>query len=153
MKKELQGVPVSKASATIWKEWKMVKVSDKKMKKYKELYEKENRQHEEALQRYQENHTNKMEIINLYKWCNMTNATTNTGAKAAAKAPRWGYHLFLESSLMRWQERIEETIAVWCQEVGRRLQKILQGYLYTMIGPYRWRMKQRKLLNWVMILR
>ena len=122
MKKELQGVPVSKASATIWKEWKMVKVSDKKMKKYKELYEKENRQHEEALQRYQENHTNKMEI-------------------------------FLESSLMRWQERIEETIAVWCQEVGRRLQKILQGYLYTMIGPYRWRMKQRKLLNWVMILR
>ena len=33
IKKELQGVPVSKASATISKEWKKVKASDKKMKK------------------------------------------------------------------------------------------------------------------------
>ena len=33
IKKELQGVPVSKASPTISKEWKKVKASDKKMKK------------------------------------------------------------------------------------------------------------------------
>ena len=40
-KKELQGVPVSKASATILKEWKKVKASKKKMKKYKNLYKEE----------------------------------------------------------------------------------------------------------------
>ena len=40
-KKELQGVPFSKASAIISKEWKKVKASDKKMKKYKDLYEEE----------------------------------------------------------------------------------------------------------------
>ena len=38
-KKELKGVAVSKASATISKEWKKVKASDKKMKKYRDLYE------------------------------------------------------------------------------------------------------------------
>ena len=32
-KEELKGVPVSKASAIISKEWKKVKASDKKMKK------------------------------------------------------------------------------------------------------------------------
>ena len=53
-KKELQGVPVSKASAIILKEWKKVKASEKKMKKYKDLYEKEKQRHEELLQRYQE---------------------------------------------------------------------------------------------------
>ena len=40
-KKELQGVPVSEASATILKEWKKVKASKKKMKKYKNLYKEE----------------------------------------------------------------------------------------------------------------
>ena len=40
-KKELQCVPVSKASAIISKEWKKVKANEKKMKKYKELYEEE----------------------------------------------------------------------------------------------------------------
>ena len=39
IKKELQGVPVSKASIIISKEWKKVKASEKKMKKYKDLYE------------------------------------------------------------------------------------------------------------------
>ena len=38
IKKELQGVPVSKASVIISKEWKKVKASEK-MKKYKDLYE------------------------------------------------------------------------------------------------------------------
>ena len=38
-KEELKGAPVSKASAIISKEWKKVKASDKKMKKYRDLYE------------------------------------------------------------------------------------------------------------------
>ena len=48
-KKELQGVPVSKASAIISKEWKKVKAGEKKMKKYRDLYQEEKRRHEEAL--------------------------------------------------------------------------------------------------------
>ena len=68
-KKELQGVPVSKASA-ISKEWKKVKASHKKMKKYKKLYEDEKQRHEEALRRYQEDHMDEMEIIDLHKRSN-----------------------------------------------------------------------------------
>ena len=45
-KKELQGVPVSKASAIISKEWKTVRASDKKMKKFKDFYKEEKQQHE-----------------------------------------------------------------------------------------------------------
>ena len=41
-KNEFLGVPVFKANAIIWKEWKKVKASEKLMKKYKELYEEEN---------------------------------------------------------------------------------------------------------------
>ena len=37
------------------------------MKKYKDLYEEEKQRHEEALQRYQEDHVDKMEIINFTK--------------------------------------------------------------------------------------
>ena len=66
-KKELQGVPVSKAGAIISKEWKKVKASDKKMKKYKDLYEEEKQRHEGALQSYQEDQMDEMEIINLHK--------------------------------------------------------------------------------------
>ena len=40
------------------------------MKKYRDLYEEEKRQHEEALKRYQEDHMDEMEIINLHKRCN-----------------------------------------------------------------------------------
>ena len=40
------------------------------MEKYKNLNEKEKRLHKEALQRYQEDHMDKMEIINLHKRCN-----------------------------------------------------------------------------------
>ena len=50
IKKELQGVPVSKASAIILKEWKKVKDSNKKIKKYRYLYEEEKRRNEEAPQ-------------------------------------------------------------------------------------------------------
>ena len=67
IKKELQGVPVSKASAIISKEWKKVKPCKKRMKKYKDLYEEDKQRHEEPLQRYQEDHMDKMEIINLHK--------------------------------------------------------------------------------------
>ena len=68
--KELQGVPVSKTSAVMSKEWKNVKASEKKMKKYKELYEEEKQRDEEALQRYQEDHTDEMEMIKPHKKCN-----------------------------------------------------------------------------------
>ena len=40
------------------------------MKKYKDLYEQEKQRHEETLQRYQDDHMDEMEIINLYKRCN-----------------------------------------------------------------------------------
>ena len=69
-KKGLQGVPVSKASAIILKEWKKVKASETKMKEYKELYKEEKQRHEEALQRCQEDHADEMEIIKLHKKCN-----------------------------------------------------------------------------------
>ena len=42
-KKELLGVPVSKASVIISKEWKKIKTSEKQMKNYKDLYEEENK--------------------------------------------------------------------------------------------------------------
>ena len=93
--KELQGVPVSKASAIISREWKKVKASEKKMKKYKDLYQEEKQRHEEALQRYQEDHRNEMKIINLHKKCNKTKAV----AKTALKALKSGYHLFLREQL------------------------------------------------------
>ena len=60
IKKELQGVPVYEASAIISKEWKKDKAGKKKMKKYRGLYEEKKRQHEEALQRYQEDHMDEM---------------------------------------------------------------------------------------------
>ena len=85
-KKELQGVPVSKASAIISKEWKKLKASKRnKMKKYKDLY-KEKQQHEEALQRYQEDYMDGMEIINLNKRCNKKATQTLQPKKASSKS-------------------------------------------------------------------
>ena len=49
-----------KASAVISKEWKKIEASDKKMKKYRDLYEVEKQQYEEALQRYQEDHMDEL---------------------------------------------------------------------------------------------
>ena len=49
VKKELQGVPVSKASVIMSKEWKKVKASEKKIKKYKDLYKEKKQRHEEVL--------------------------------------------------------------------------------------------------------
>ena len=100
-KRELQGVPVSKARAIISKEWKKIKASDKKMKEYKDLYEKEKQQYEEALQIYQEDHMDELEIINLHKRCSKTGtkADRDTAAKVATKTPRNGYHFFLREQL------------------------------------------------------
>ena len=87
IKKELQGIPVSKASAIISKEWKKIKASKKKMKKYKDLYEEEKQRHEEALQRYQEDNMDEMEIINLHKKCNRKSRKT-PWPKKAPKSPK-----------------------------------------------------------------
>ena len=45
----------------------------RKWKKYKELYEEEKQRHEVALEKYQEDHADEMEIINLHKKCNKKN--------------------------------------------------------------------------------
>ena len=115
IKKELQGVPVSKATAIISEEWKKVKASNKKTKKYRDFYEEEKRRQEEGLQRYQEDHMNEMEIINLHKRCNKrdTKAAPKTGAKAASKAPRSRYHLFL-------REQLDETTGEDQKKVPRK---------------------------------
>ena len=87
-KKELQGVPVSKASAIISKKWKKVKASGKKMKKYKELYEEEKQRHEVALERYQEDPADEMEIINLHKKCNKKNKVLQPKALSKSDEPK-----------------------------------------------------------------
>ena len=67
IKKEFKGVSISKASAIISKKWKKIRASEKKMKKYKDVYEEEKQRHEETLNRYQEDHMDGMEIISLHK--------------------------------------------------------------------------------------
>ena len=69
------------------------------MKKYRDLYEEKKERHEEALQRYQEDHMDEMEIINLHKRYNKTD--TKAGTKTVSKAPRSGYHLFLREQLYK----------------------------------------------------
>ena len=91
------------------------------VKKYKDFHEAEKKRYEEALQRYQEDHMDEVEIISLHKRCNKTetksdvkaNAKTGskaeskrcakagakTGAKTASKAPKSAYHLFLREQL------------------------------------------------------
>ena len=69
-----------------------------KMKKYRDLHEEEKEQYEEALQRYQEDHMDEVEIINQHKRCNKTGTKastktdTKTGAKAVTKAPKDIYY-------------------------------------------------------------
>ena len=46
---------------------KKVKAGEKKMKKYKELYKGEKQRHEEALQRYQEDHADQWRSLNFTK--------------------------------------------------------------------------------------
>ena len=84
-KKELKGAPVSKANAIISKEWKKVKASEKKMKKYKDLYEEEKQRHEGALQKYQQDHMDEMEIMNRHKKCNKKAWKVSHPKKASPK--------------------------------------------------------------------
>ena len=56
------------------------------MKKYKDLYEEEKQRHEEALQRYQEDHMDEMEIINLHKRCNKKARKVSQPKKALSKS-------------------------------------------------------------------
>ena len=56
------------------------------MKKYKDLYEEEKQRHEEALQRYQEDHMDEMEIINLHKKCNKKTRKAPQPKKALSKS-------------------------------------------------------------------
>ena len=51
------------------------------------------------MQRYQENHIDEIEIINLHKRCNNTKTAAKTGGKIAKKAPKSGYHLSLREQL------------------------------------------------------
>lgn len=67
---------------------KNVKSSDKKMKKYRDPYEAGKGRYKEALQRYQEDHVDELEIINLHKRCDKAGA--KAGVKAGAKTPRSG---------------------------------------------------------------
>ena len=134
-KEELKGVIVSKVSAIISKKWKKIKASDEKMKKYRDLYEAEKQQYEEALKNYQEDHMDEVEIINLHKRCNKTDAKAKTkrGAKAnakagsktsvktASKAPRSGYHLFLREQL---EKMTGEDRRNYCSIVSRRWKEI-----------------------------
>ena len=113
---KLKGATISKVSAIISKEWKKVKASDMKMKKYRDLYEVEKQRYEKDLQRYQEDPMDEKEMINLHEICNKTetkrvakaksrtSAKTESkrGANTASKATWSGCHLFLKGS----QERI-----------------------------------------------
>ena len=120
IKKELQGVPVSKASAIISKESKKVKASN--MKKYRDLYKEEKQRHEEALQRYQD-HIDEMEIINLHKRCKKTDTkvAAKTGVKTTSKAPRSRYHLFMRKQP---DKMTEENQKIYCNIVLRRRKEI-----------------------------
>ena len=84
-KEELKGVTISKVSAMMSKEWKKVKASDKKIKKCRDFYEVEKQRYEEALQRYQEDHINEVEIIKLHKRCNKTGAKIKNKKRCKSK--------------------------------------------------------------------
>ena len=78
---------------------KKVKVSNKKMKKYKDLYEVEKRKYEEALQRYREDdygQSGDYQPTQTKKGAKaVPKAGSNTGSKATSKGSRSGCHLFL----------------------------------------------------------
>ena len=58
------------------------------MKKYKELYEEEKQRHEVALERYQEDPADEMEIINLHKKCNKKNKVLQSKALSKSDEPK-----------------------------------------------------------------
>ena len=105
----MQGVHVSKASVIILKEWKKVKASEKKMNLYRDLYEEEQQRHEEALQRYQVDHADEMEIINFYKKCNKEEGkepkkASDDLSKEEQKSKKPVEERTLENSLRKYQK-------------------------------------------------
>ena len=66
----------------------------------------EKQRYEEALQRYQDDHMDEVEIIRLHKMWNKTGAkaAAKTGTKAFGKAPRSEYHIFLREQLGKMTE-------------------------------------------------
>ena len=88
-KKELKGATFSQASAIISSECEKFKDSDKKVKKYNDLYKAEKYQYEETLQRYQEERMIKAEIVSLQNSCNKTGAKAGTEAGAKGKGAAW----------------------------------------------------------------
>ena len=56
------------------------------IKKYKDHYEEEKQRHEDALQRYQEDHMDEMEIINLHKKCNKKVRKVSQPKRASPKS-------------------------------------------------------------------
>ena len=86
---------------------------------YKDLYEEEKQRHEKALQRYQEDHMDEMEIINLHKRCNKTD--TKVATNTPPKAPKSGYHLFLREQL---DEMTEEDRKNYLSIVSKRWKEI-----------------------------
>ena len=71
-KEELQDVTVFQASAIIPKEWKKVITTIRS--KVRDLYKVKKQQYEEALQRYQENQMDEVDVISLHKRFNKTDA-------------------------------------------------------------------------------
>ena len=118
-KKELQGVPVSRKSVIISKEWKKTKASEKKLKKYKDLYEEEKRRHEEALQRYQEDHTDEMEIINLHKRCNKKARKTLRSKKVTEPG--------LDDSAIEEEQKWSSDEKKSVTKAGKKVKKISQS--------------------------
>ena len=100
--KELKGTTFVQGSTIIWREQKKVPVNDKEMEKYMNLYETEKQWYEKDLESYQD-HIAGVEIISLRH----ENIGAKADLKADAKASRSRYHLFWESILIRWQQRIE----------------------------------------------
>ena len=141
-RKELQGVPISKARAIISKEWKKVKASEKKIKKYKGLYEEEKQRHEEALQMIKKIIWMKWRLLNFRK--GVIRQTEKQSQRQPQRPLRADITLLWGSSFIRWQEKIKKTIGALCQEDGKRSKKILKGYLHTMIGQGIWKMRQEK---------
>ena len=56
------------------------------MKKYKDLNEAEKQRHEEGLQKYQQDHVDEIEIINLHKRCNKKVRKVSQPKKALSKS-------------------------------------------------------------------
>ena len=92
------------------------------MKKYKILYEEEKRRNEEDLQRYQEDHMDEMEIINLYKRCNKNVRRTPQSKKApnSDESSKEEQRLKKKHSPKKHQKPQGLLIQAWMTQVPRK---------------------------------